>query len=251
VSRPGPEVVVDDRIGSGEIAPILRGLSVPVRLDRLEAADFAFEGQGPKGSCMVGIERKRLRDLIQCIHSGRFEGEQLPKMAQTYAQCWLIVEGIWRPNPQSGVLEEATGGGWREVLLAGKGMAYCQIDNFLTSLQARAHLLVKFSQNAETTAHIVKGMWNWYRKPWSQHKAGLVLYQPPPPAALWVKPSLVRKVAAQLEGIGWEKSIAVAQRFRSVLDMVVATEGDWRQIPGIGKQLARRAVDQLLGRDAT
>jgi ERCC4-type nuclease len=76
-----------------------------------------------------------------------------------------------------------------------------------------------------------------------------VIYTPPPPAALWLKPSLVRRVATQLEGIGWEKSAAVAAKFSSVLDMIVATEAEWQTIPGIGKGLAARAVRQLLGRE--
>ena len=58
-------------------------------------------------------------------------------------------------------------------------------------------------------------------------------------------PNLVRRVAAQLEGIGWEKSAAVATRFATVLDMVVATEKEWQAVPGVGKTLAARAVQQL------
>ena len=52
-------------------------------------------------------------------------------------------------------------------------------------------------------------------------------------------------MAAQLEGIGWEKSAAVAARFATVLDMVVATEKEWQAVPGVGKTLAARAVQQL------
>lgn len=238
-------VAVDDRMGSGEVAPILRGLRVPVEVKRLESADFAFEGQGPHGACMVGVERKKVRELLQCIETGRFEGDQLPKMIQAYEHCWLIVEGIWRPNPQSGVLEMGVSGGWQEILTNRKGYAYCQLDNFLTSLQSRVHLMVKQTASVEETAHVVKGLWGWYRKPWDQHKSGLVIYTPPPPAAMFLKPNVVRRVAAQLEGIGWEKSAAVAARFGTVLDMVVATEAEWQAIPGIGKTLAVRAIKQL------
>jgi ERCC4-type nuclease len=242
-------ILVDDRKGSGEVAPILRGLGVPVKVVRMDSADFAFEGQGPKGACLVGVERKKVSELIQSIQSGRFEGEQLPKMVTTYEHSWLIVEGVFRPNPQSGVLEEGVRGGWREIIQGRTGFAFCQLDNFLTSMQARVHLMVKYANTVEDTAHIVKGMWQWYRKPWQQHKSGLVIYTPPPPAALWLKPSLVRRVATQLEGIGWEKSAAVAAKFSSVLDMIVATEAEWQTIPGIGKGLAARAVRQLLGRE--
>ncbi len=238
-------IFVDDRQGSGEVAPILRGLRVPVEVKRMDSADFAFEGNGPHGKCMVGIERKKVREMLREIELGRFEGEQLPKMVRTYEHCWLILEGVWRPNPQSGVLEEGVSGGWREVMMGTRGFAYCQLDNFLTSLQSRVHLMVKYAGTVEETAHLVKGMWNWYRKPWDSHKSGLVIYTPPPPAAMFFKPNLVRRTAAQLEGIGWEKSAAVAAKFATVLDMVVATEREWQTIPGIGKGLAAKAVQQL------
>ena len=88
---PQSVVSVDDRMGSGEVAPILRGLHVPVKVERMDSADFAFEGNGPKGRCLVGIERKKVKELIQSIESGRFEGEQLPKMVKTQ-QDWLTLE---------------------------------------------------------------------------------------------------------------------------------------------------------------
>ncbi len=243
-------VIVDDRKGSGEVAPILRGLKVPVVVQRIDSADFAFEGQGPKGACLVGIERKKVGELIQSIQSGRFEGEQLPKMMREYNEhIWLIVEGLWKPTPQTGVLEEAVRGGWRDLRMGAGGFAFCQLDNFLTSVQARIHLKVKYANTVEDTAWIVKGMWQWYRKPWGQHRSGLIIYNPPPPAALFFKPNLVRRVASQLEGIGWEKSAAVATKFASVLDMVVATEREWQTVPGIGQGLAKRAVRQLQGQD--
>lgn len=247
---PEPIVRVDDRTGSGELAPILRGLHVPVKVERLDSADFVFEGNGPRGKCLVGIERKKVKELVQSIESGRFEGEQLPKMVQAYEHCWLIVEGVWRPNPQSGVLEEwsAWDGkkGWHDMLFGRKGFAFCQLDNFLTSMQARVHLMVKYTSTATDTAHVVKGMWQWYRKPWCQHKSGLVIYTQPPPAALFLAPGIVRRVANQIEGIGWEKSAAVAAKFESVLDMVVATTQDWESIPGVGPVLAERAIRQLI-----
>jgi ERCC4-type nuclease len=246
---PEPVVLVDNRMGSGEVAPILRGLHVPVRVERMDSADFAFEGHGPRGKCMVGIERKKVRELIQSIESGRFEGEQLPKMVTTYDHCWLVVEGIWRPNPQSGILEEGGHGGWHDTMFGRKGFAFCQLDNFLTSMQARVHLMVKYTTTVTDTAWVVKDMWQWYRKAWDQHRSGLVIYNPPPPAALFLKPNLVRRWANNLDGIGWEKSAAVAARFATPIDMVVAPEREWVTIPGIGRGLAMKAVKQILGQE--
>jgi NAD-dependent DNA ligase len=52
-------------------------------------------------------------------------------------------------------------------------------------------------------------------------------------------------VAALLPGIGWGKSAAVENKFKTVLDMVAADQRDWETIPGIGPTIAKRAVDSL------
>jgi excinuclease UvrABC nuclease subunit len=52
-------------------------------------------------------------------------------------------------------------------------------------------------------------------------------------------------VASEISGIGWGKSKAVEDFFPSVMDMVMASEKDWRKIPGIGKEIAKIAVEEI------
>jgi ERCC4-type nuclease len=54
-------------------------------------------------------------------------------------------------------------------------------------------------------------------------------------------------MAAQLTGIGWEKSGAISHKFGSVREMANAEEKDWVEIPGVGKKLSRRIVAALKG----
>jgi hypothetical protein len=62
------------------------------------------------------------------------------------------------------------------------------------------------------------------------------------------KAGLVRRMAACLSGVGWEKSAQVALKFQTVYDMVMAEPEEWKTIkPGFGKILAKRAYDQLRG----
>jgi DNA integrity scanning protein DisA with diadenylate cyclase activity len=62
-----------------------------------------------------------------------------------------------------------------------------------------------------------------------------------------MKPGLVRRVAAELPLIGWDRSSDVAMTFPSVLAMVLADEKDWQKIKGIGKTIARKVVAALKG----
>ena len=50
--------------------------------------------------------------------------------------------------------------------------------------------------------------------------------------------------------VGWEKSSAAASRFKTVLEMVAATEKEWREVPGVGKVLAKKIVEAVNGETA-
>jgi len=63
---------------------------------------------------------------------------------------------------------------------------------------------------------------------------------------LLYKPSLARRVAAELPGIGIGKSGAVADHFKTVRKMVEADEQEWTEVAGIGKTLAKK-INEALG----
>ena len=63
--------------------------------------------------------------------------------------------------------------------------------------------------------------------------------------ALLTKPSLCRMVAAQLPGIGWEKSKPIAQKYRTVEELVTATPDELQELDGIGKTLASGIYQSL------
>ena len=77
-------ILIDDRTGSLDLLTIL-----PAELcqkSRLEAADAAFMGYGPEGpfTYPIGIECKTASEALTCMHTGRLEGEQLPKLSALY-----------------------------------------------------------------------------------------------------------------------------------------------------------------------
>ncbi|MBV9082012.1 MAG: hypothetical protein JOZ62_05000, partial [Acidobacteriaceae bacterium] len=91
---------------------LLSGYDLAVERTRLDFADLAFEGIGPGNHpVMVGIERKHMGDLAQCVIDRRLSGHQLKGMAEMYDYCYLLIEDQWRPD-QSGGIEVYRGGRW-------------------------------------------------------------------------------------------------------------------------------------------
>lgn len=247
MSEPARPILVDSRVGSKEIAPFLTTQKLPVELLTLDYGDFCFEGNGPNGDVLVGVERKRLTDLLSSMRTGRLAGHQLQGLLSTYSPVYLIVEGIFRCG-HDGVLEAPAwgrGGGWETVRVGTQGFLFSEMDNFLTSLENIAGLHVRYTSSKSATAQTLASLYAWWGKPWLKHRSLGVVYTPAPVTIDLVEPSLLKKIAVQLPGVGWEKSVAVERKWRTVVDMVLAEVEEWESLPGFGKTLAQRIVNGL------
>lgn len=244
-----PKLLVDPREGSGDLLEPLQSLHLPATSERLEFADVAWEGNGSRGKSMIGLERKKLKDALSSMRTGRFAGHQLPGLVEAYDWVYLAVEGVWREEPETGILQEFVRGGWRDVTVGQSRFRADELENWLTSMETKYGLRVRRADNFTQMAFMIARLYRWWQKPWEAHKSGKVIYQPPPSTVLTARIPLVRKMANCLDGVGWEKSAAVAQRFRTPVDMIASDERDWELIPGIGKVLARRIVRALCGEE--
>jgi ERCC4-type nuclease len=201
---------------------------------------------------MIGLERKRIGDLVQSVRERRLSGHQLPGLMNCYSYVYLVVEGIFRPSDR-GELEERRGQGWR-----GMGVRYREINNHLATLEMMCGVVVRRTSTAQETATLIVDLYKWWsEKEWAKHKSHCQIYAPDPASmvtsrkAQWVSPEerIRRKYgekgvvcwrqAAQLPGVD---SIAelVVEEFRSPGVMAAATVKQWEKIPGIGKTLAKR-----------
>ena len=61
-------IYVDNRKGSKELFPLFPMGSA--ELTHLEYADFMFTGHHSDGDIIIGIERKRIGDFVNCMCSG-------------------------------------------------------------------------------------------------------------------------------------------------------------------------------------
>lgn len=261
-------ISVDDRIGSIELIPLLQqmapaliressGIRIPqISSTRLLSGDICFDGVGVNSSrTCIGIERKRLRDMISSIRSGRYSGAQLPAMLGYYDHSYLIIEGyarcgvdgeletlITHADPLGGSL----GGKWVPLTIGNQTFRYFELDHFITSMELYTPVKVRRTHTDYQTAVEALSIFTHHQKPPEAHHAHQALHKPQTMATIG-KAGLVRKVAACLEGIGWERSANVAVKFQTVYDMVMADASEWK-MSGIGKVLAQRAFDQLRGK---
>lgn len=240
-------IKLDDRIGSGELLPMFRPFGVTVQKVRLDFADVCWEGWGPKGRVMVGLERKKLDDLIQCMHDGRLSGHQLPGLCETYDYAYLVVEGIWKTDSNGEVVELSRRGDWVR-----KGIQARAINNYLMGLSLRAGLIAwKTSTDRETVEFIVDQYKMWEKR-WEEHKAheriytggnSLELAEQGAGRRLFLNvrpPNNVELVASVMPGLGAKLAYRVGKKFGNVMNMVLADELKWAEIKGISKEGGRK-----------
>ena len=231
-------IILDDRTGSVELLQYFPPGSA--KLGRLKFGDASFIGKGMDGiPVMVGAERKTLPDLVSSLESGRFSGHQLPGLLASFNMVYLIVEGMARAR--LGQLEIKQSGVWRPL-----GISELALDSFLNTLEVMAGVIVRQTTNAQRTAYLINHLHHWWDKGWDKHKSHLEFYEPRPTMAV-TRPSLVRRVAKELPGIGWSRSGPVAEYFGTVHNMVMADRFRWMQIDGIGKGIAEGVVRAING----
>lgn len=230
-------ILIDPRAGSADYLTPLRNLGAPVDSVQLEFGDVAFYASHRA----IGIELKKLNDMLQCIVTGRFSGHQLPGLARTYDEAWLIVEGFWRPG-DAGVLETWKRGGWEPVKLGTRTWQYRDLDNYLNTIEVKGGVRVKRTASEQETARTIYNLYLWWQD-FDGHRAHLALNRAGRDGALFIRPTLARRVAAELPGVGFERSSDVAVAFPTIRGMVNASEKDWTKVKGIGKTLAKRIVE--------
>ncbi len=225
----------------------------------LVAGDVCFSGEGPKGPCLIGIERKRTRDILTSIRSERFSGEQLPKLLDHYDFTYLIIEARIRTNWSTGVLEEKRGPHWSPVQLGTESMFVgLELESFLASIALRTPVRVIRTQDEHDTVEACMTLAHSFAKPWDKHRAHVGIYTPDPAQLVTLsKASTVRRVANQLHGVGWERSGAADTAFQRVCcidcpetdphSMCGASIKVWQSLDGFGAVMATRAYRELRG----
>lgn len=240
----GP-ILIDDRTGSKELASLIRR---PHELTRLDFGDFCFVGNGPSGIVTIGIERKTISDLIQSMTSGRMTSHQLPGMSRSYDYSYVLVEGLWRANPKTNMLEIHKGSRrWQAYNYGNRYMTFSAVTSFLNAIAIGYNVHIWRTGTIRESARWIDDTHTWWSKPWGRHSTFKQFHvvDAPTITGFW-KPGLLERMLKEIDGVGWDKARILAEHFNTPLEVCFASEQELTAIPGIGPKLATKIKEVMV-----
>lgn len=245
-------ILADPReIPTRALEPHIRQLGRPCSEQLLNSGDFSFLGYGPLSPWRVGIERKNVLDLCKSMADGRLTGVQLPKLQQDYDVIYLLIEGAMRrvrTGPLEGDLEYRFFD--RDWTLPVKRVNYFEVTNFITTLEAKGGVNVRFSFTPYDSAAQIVALYDWWTlKTWEQHRAHLGVYTAKRGEVRRPDEAVVRILTSLKIGVGEKIARRAAQVFSTPKRMMNAPAAHWGKIEGVGVKLAAKLVDIFNGRE--
>lgn len=242
-------IFIDDReeVHKQQSKRIAHYIQSPHKIQRMEYADIAFSGNGPNGPTTIGIERKRFRDMIDSMASGRLTGHQFLGLMNSYDQVYILIEGLFKIG-KDGHLRRPKGNSWVVVQVGNRPISAKYLYNYLNELFIMCHVGFTFTTSIMNSAFWIDGLYSWWQKKWDSHSALNQFYSPPPPARAFFRPpkELVRMIK-EIEGVGWDRAKAIGRKYSSMKKLCEAKVEDLTKIEGIGKKLAGRILSSLRG----
>lgn len=206
-----------------------------------------FMGHGPGGKeVTVGVEFKKVRDLLASLRTQRFQGHQLHEL-QAYDFRFLLVEGEWRHNDAGQVVMRS---GYKDWSPVPGGFSAAELDKTLLGLVLRAGIIVKETHTRRDTVRWISSLYrNFTDVGWEEHTSHIGLYRP---GAGFTRPSPFRNFIAGIPGVGLKRSRSVETFFShprtgkaSPRRAVAAGADVWQEIDGIGRKVAEQ-IDAFL-----
>lgn len=162
-------IFLDNRSGFGRegvngFAARLRGLGLPVTLTRLAYGDIRFLGYGPEGlPVTIGVECKSVHDLLACMCDGRFAGHQAPGLVTEYQQPWLLMEGEWRAQKGTGLLEYfGRDFRWKLAEVGSRRFMWRDLESWLLTIETKVGLRAHWSLNWEAASVWIATLYSWW-----------------------------------------------------------------------------------------
>jgi ERCC4-type nuclease len=233
-------LLVDDRVGSRDLAAPLKTLGLSVELVRLQYGDVAFEGRGVGGvPVLVGIELKQLSDLCSSLRTGRLAGHQNPGLSDTYDHRWLIVEGRYGRDRWGAITRMARG---RRSPLHGQ-MTLSEVEGRLLTLELATALHVRHTEARWQTLRFVQCLYRWWTdRGFDAHKSHLVAHAP----QSLIPMSQFRRVLQGLEGVGPALSKAAEARFGVLAKAMHAGSQEWAALDVGGRKLGMKQAEAIV-----
>ena len=214
------------------------GVSVAIR------PDFLFTGKWVDGRLItICGERKKPADMCGSMADGSMANKIRLGVEEGNRFQFLVVEGLVRRGRDNGLLEVRRGRDWTPLI---PNIDYYRFQSFLLQLHYYMGIHVIQTNGPKSTAEQVIAMYHMFQKQPEDHGSLQIFYKDPlPDLGLFDAPSLTRRWAKELTGIGWNRSKAVEEYVFSPTRIVEMTEKEWQEVPGIGKILAKRIWTEI------
>jgi len=241
-------IYVDYRAGSKElIKPLAKALNLdPADVETdLKYGDISFTGRGIGGAPLdIGIEYKKLGEMITCCRDGRFAGHQLPGLTgpkKMYDRAWLLVEGAWRAD-KNGLVATYKGPriGWKAVP---GSMSVSEYEKHLFTFIECGAIRLKETDTQESTVRFLVNLYHWWTDcDLDKHTSHIAVHEP----AMFGLVSDFRQAVMRWPHVGLEFSRAVEEEFDgSIRKACKAPIQQWAEIAGKKRKLGFKAAESI------
>lgn len=242
-------ILVDYRQGSHELVEPLASLGLDVVETTLDFGDVAFEGRGVGGtSVLVGIEFKKLAELVGSMRTGRLQGHQVPGMCDEHAGYdyrWLLIEGELLYDQQGRLLQKRVRRGRTELSLMPGSM---RIGEFLKRLHVMylcAGVVPIWAKDRRMTLTQIEMLYRtWTDADLDDHKSHLATYTPPSIVPL----NNFRSVVQKLPGVGPAVSLAAQKKFKTLRRALTAGPDAWAVLELVDKNRKSKHLGMKVAR---
>lgn len=217
-------ILVDYREGSKDLLAPLEARGVEVAETDI-CADVEFVGRGEGGKSVdVGIEYKKLSELIDSMRSGRLQSIQCPRMQEAYAFRYLLIEGEVLYDTKGRLLRRK-GRRFFEPLPGGMTVGELYKRLFVLHLQYGMNWhIVKGQRDTITYLEILYRTWTDCDL--DEHKSHMAAFTPPRVVPL----SDFRDVVERFPGVGTKVSAEAEKLFGGSIRRAVNSASSWAEI---------------------
>lgn len=226
-----------------ELKRLIRAQGILCDAVPLQYGDAAMEGNGPDGNITIGIERKGLHDMLNCIDDAHFAGKQRLGMKNLYNVSILMIEGYWGYRNDGLLMESRDGVKWWSCRPHGRPVMYSKLRRYVMSM-AYSGVIVNYTKDLAHTAYDICEIFHYHEKKWDDHTSLREIHKLAIPQ-LMGRPSLTRQWASCIEGVGVKLSEDAERMFRKPHRLANSDELDWIRIPGISVAKAQDIVRQI------
>ena len=253
-------IFIDNRAGSAALVdhPPLDNATV-AQLTHLDSADAMFVGNGPDGNLLIGVEVKRIDELISAQQTGRLT-TQVERMTEAYGRNYLIYYGESSIDHEDYLMVDpftsirhphiyvSFGAPIDDASGTGRKVPFTYLFNLLSDLDESGIRCVHCNTYADVATYIGRLHRSW-TKPWAARTYLRTVdnSQPKPLIPRYAANKIEHEriklfvaVASHLPGMGYVRALAVAKHFPSMRALFNASVMQLMSVDGIGKTGAKR-----------